>query len=105
MPKTVGIVHVFIAAKTAKNGLAELPDHAMPPIPAGTVVLEKTPGNLGQAKGVVKLPVGEQSGVRGDLGTMEFKLEATDEIDPQMGSSGFTRRVTRGLPIAMMVLH
>jgi len=36
---------------------------------------------------------------------MEFKLEATVEIDPQMGFSGFTRRVTRGAPIVMMVLH
>ncbi len=81
--QTVGIVYVFITAKTAKDGLTELPDHAMPPILASTAVLEKTPANLGQAKGVVKLPVGEQSGVRGDLGTMEFKLEAAVEIDPK----------------------
>jgi hypothetical protein len=36
---------------------------------------------------------------------MEFKLEATVEIDPQMGSSGVTRRVTRGWPVVMMVIH
>jgi hypothetical protein len=36
---------------------------------------------------------------------MEFKLEATVEIDPQMGSAGFTRRVTRGRLVPMMVLH
>jgi len=36
---------------------------------------------------------------------MEFKLEATVKFDPQMGLSGFTRRVTRGWPVVMMVLH
>ncbi len=35
----------------------------MPPVLAGTTVLEKTAANLGQAKGIVKLPVGEQSSV------------------------------------------
>ena len=89
----------------AANGLAELPDHAMPPVLAGTAVLEKTPGNLGQAKGIVKLPVGEKSSVGSDLGTVELKLHSTVEIDPQMGVSGFTRRVTWGLPVTLMVLH
>ena len=80
--QTVGVVHVVVATKTAKEGLAELPDHAMPPVLAGTTVLEKTPGDLGQAKGIVKLPVGEKSSVGSDLGTTEFELEATVEIDP-----------------------
>ena len=80
--QTVGVVHVVVAAKTAKHRLAELPDHAMPPVLAGTAVLEKTPGNLGQAKGIVKLPIGEKSSVGSDLGTTEFELEATVEIDP-----------------------
>ncbi len=61
--QTVGVVHVFIAAEASKNGLAELPDHAMPPILASTAVLEKVAGNVSQAKGMVKLPVVEKSGV------------------------------------------
>ena len=80
--QTVGVVHVVVAAKTAKHRLAELPDHAMPPVLAGTAVLEKTPGNLGQAKGIVKLPIGEKSSVGSDLGTVELKLQSTVEIDP-----------------------
>ena len=94
--QTVGVVHVVVATKTAKEGLAELPDHAMPPVLAGTAVLEKTPGNLGQAKGIVKLPIGEKSSVGSDLGTVELKLQSTVEIDPQLEVSGVTRRVTRG---------
>ncbi len=62
-PQTVGVVHVAVPAKASENGLTELPDQAMPPVLAGTAVLEKTPGNLGQAKGIVKLPVGEKSSV------------------------------------------
>ncbi len=65
-----------------KNRLTDLPDHAKPPVLAGTAVLEKTPGNLSQAKGIVKLPVGEKSSVGSDLGTVELKLQSTVEIGP-----------------------
>ena len=61
----------------------------MPPVLAGTAV---APGNLGQAKGIVKLPVGDKPSVGGDLGTVELKLQSTVEID------ALTRRVTSGLP-------
>ncbi len=61
--KTVGIVDVVISAKASKDRLPELPDHAMPPILASTAVLEKVAGNVSQTKGMVKLPVGEKSGV------------------------------------------
>ncbi len=80
--QTVGVVHVVVATKTAKNGLAKLPDHAMPPVLADTAVLEKTLGDLGQAKGIVKLPVGEKSSVGSDLGTVELKLQSMVEFDP-----------------------
>ena len=102
--QTVGIVHVVVATKTAKEGLAELPDHAMPPVLSGTAVLEKTPGNLGQAKDIVKLPIGEKSSVGSDLGTVELKLQSTVEIDPQRGLSAFTRRVTWGASVLMCIL-
>ena len=91
--QTVGVIHVVVATKTAKEGLAELPDHAMPPVRAGTAVLEKTPGNLGQAKGIVKLPIGEKSSVGSDLGTVELKLQAAVEYEPQNPRFRFTHRV------------
>jgi hypothetical protein len=65
--------------------------------------LKKAPGNLGQAKGIIKLPIGEQSGVRCDPGTVKLQLQATVEIDPQMGISAFTRRVTWGASVLMWV--
>ena len=66
----------------------------MPSVLAGTAVLENSPGNLGQAKGIVKLPIRQQPAVRGNLGTVKLQLQAAVEINPQRGLSAFTRRVT-----------
>ena len=81
--ETVGVVHVVIAANTPKCRLTELTHHAVPSVLAGTAVLGNILGNLGQAKGIVKLPIGEQPGVRGDLGTVKFRLQAAVKIDPK----------------------
>ena len=86
-------------------GMTKQSRHAVPSIFAGTAVLEKTPGPIAQAKGIVKLPIGEQSGIRCDPGTVKLQLQATVEIDPQMGLSGFTRRVTRGWLVVVLVSH
>ena len=50
-------------------------------------------GNLGQAKGIVKLSVGKLSGVGGDPGTVKFQLQATVKIDPKSVPFRFTHRV------------
>ena len=55
----------------------------MPSVLAGTAVLENIPGNLGQAKGIVKLSISEQPTVRGDLRTVKFQLQAAVKIDPK----------------------
>ena len=49
---------------------------------AFTAILENTLGHLSQAEGIVKLPVGEQPGIRGDLGTVEFKLQSIATAPP-----------------------
>ena len=66
-----------------ENGLAKLTRHAVPSVLAGTAILENTLGHLSQAEGIVKLPVGEQPGIRGDPGTVEFKLQSTVKNDPK----------------------
>ena len=60
---------------------------------AGTAVLENSPGNLGQAKGIIKLPIGQQPAVRGDLGPVKFQLQAAVEIDPKSVPFRFTHRM------------
>jgi len=44
----------------------------VPSVLAGTAILENIPGNLGQAKGIVKLSISEQPTVRSDLRTENF---------------------------------
>lgn len=55
--------------------------------------MENTLGHLSQAEGIVKLPIGEQTAIRGDLGTVEFKLQATLKNDPKARLFRFTHRV------------
>ena len=92
-PETAGVVHVFIAAKAPKYRLTELPRHAVPSVLAGTAILENIPGNLGQAKGIIKLPISEQPPVGSDLGAVKFQLQAAVEIDPKSVPFRFTHRV------------
>ena len=49
--------------------------------------------NLGQAKGIIKLPIGQQPAVRGDLGPVKFQLQAAVEIDPKSVPFRFTHRM------------
>ena len=81
--QTVGVVHIVIAAKAPENGLAKLTRHAVPSVLAGTAILETTLGHLSQAEGIVKLPVGEQPGIRGDLGTVEFQASIDGQKRPE----------------------
>ena len=90
--ETVGIVHVFIAAKASKHRLTELTRHAVPSVLAGTAVLENISGNRGQAKGIVKPPISEQPCVGGDLGTVRFLLRG-GQNRPKSLPSRFTHRV------------
>ena len=92
--QTLSIIHVFITANASKQRLAELTRHAVPSVLAGTAVLKNSPGNLCQAKGVIKLSIGEEPTVGGNLGTVELQLQSAVKIDPQRGLFAFTRRVT-----------
>ena len=51
--QTVGIVHVVVATKTAKNGLTELPYKTVVSILSTTGVREHVPGNLGQSESII----------------------------------------------------
>jgi hypothetical protein len=59
----------------------EGPRHAAPSVLDVTAVLKYTPGNLGQTKCIIKLPIGQQPASRGDLGTVKFKRQALVKID------------------------
>ncbi len=48
---------------------------------------------LARPEYIVQLAIGQESSVGGDPAAVEFELQAAVEIDPQMGLSGFTRRL------------
>ena len=91
--QTLSVVHIFITAKASKYRLTEQPRHAVPSVLAGTAIVESIPGSIGQAKSIVKFPIGKKPAVRGDLGTVKFELQTAVKINPQRGLSAFTRRV------------
>lgn len=62
-------------------------------------------GNLGQAKGIIKLSIGEQPTVRRDFGAKKFQLQAAVKIAPKSvplvltGSARLTFRRRRRPPL------
>ena len=89
----VGVVHVVVAAKASENGLAELPDHAMLPVLAGTTVGKNIASHRSKFNGGIKLSIGEQTGVSSDLGPVELQLQTAVKIDPKAPLFRFTRLV------------
>ncbi len=103
--ETPGGVHVFITAKASKYRLTKLPRHAVPSVLAGAAVVENIPGGTGQAKGIVKLPIGEQTGVGSDLETVKSQLQTAVEINPRRDLSAFTRWVVRSASVLMCICY
>ena len=91
--ESVSVVHVFISIKATKHRLTKLSHYAVPSVLTSTAVLENILGNLGEAKSIVKLPISEHPVIRGDLRTMEFKIQAVVKIDPKAVPFRFTHRV------------
>ena len=89
-PKTVSIVHVFIAAKAPERGLAKQSGHPVPSVPPGSRVHKTLFGHLGQSESIIKFPVGQKPRIGSDLGTVEFQLQPTVEIQPQNPRFTFT---------------
>ena len=83
--ETVGVVYVLITTKATKHRLTELPRHAVPSVLAGTAVLENSPGNLGQAKGIIKLPTPRTTRWRGS--TRLFRGKTSGRVSRRHGVS------------------
>ena len=56
---------------------------------ASTPARQHRPTEVGQAENIIQLTVDQEASVRGDLAVVEFQLQATVEIGPQMRLSGF----------------
>ena len=72
----------IVATKTAMNGLAKLPDHAMPPVLAGYGGLKRPPATSVRPMGIVKLHLGDKPSVGMTLEPMELKLQSSGAEKP-----------------------
>jgi hypothetical protein len=52
-------------------------------VPARRVIKRRGAHLIRQAEGVVEFPIGQQSGIGRNAGSVKFQLDATVEIDPQ----------------------
>jgi hypothetical protein len=70
----------------------------VPRVLAAPALRQSRTRQIGQPERVVQFPVGQQAGVRGDAGPVEFQLQAAVEIDPQSAVIRFTRWVFHARP-------
>ncbi len=100
---SLGIVHVLVARQPIEHRLPQQGRQQVARVLAAPQVRQRRPAEVGQAENLVQLAVGQEPSAGSDFGPMELQFQAAVEIDPQMGFSGFTRRVTRVSPVVMTV--
>jgi hypothetical protein len=54
-------------------------------VPSGTAFPEVVVGSVGQTQSIIKLSEGQETGVGGDGGTVEFQPDFRIEMEPQRG--------------------
>ena len=91
--QTVGVDHVVVSAKAAKDRLAEPPDKIEATVLPTPGVHECVSGNLDQSERIIQFPVRQQPSVGRDLGAVEFQFQAAAEIDPKAPLFRFSHRV------------
>ena len=99
MAEAVGVIDILLSGETAEHRLPELRRQGLVIVLAGPQVGQHLSGYLGQAKGIVQFPEGEQPGIRRDPRTMELQLEAAVESDPQIARFQFTRHKLHAQPL------
>ncbi len=91
--QTLSVIGVLIARKLAVNRLPEQSGKTVLSVIARPNVTQSGINCRGKTKCVIKLSVGEQSSVTGDLGSMKFELQFAVKIEPQSVLACFTHWV------------
>ena len=73
--------------------MPELVDQTMARVPSLACVREKFSSHPGQAQRLIQLAECEQTGVAGDMGSLELDLHCGAETDPKCLLASFTHRV------------
>ena len=84
---------VLVAIQATEDGLAKQSCHLVLAVLAGARIDELVANHVRQPERVIELSVGKQSGIGGDPGTVELKLQAAVEIELRSAIIRFTRWV------------
>ena len=77
----------------------------MPSVLAGATVDQHLAPEVAQSKNVVEFPIGKQTSVGGDPGTVELELDPPVEIDPKRLLLRFTHWVCHDRPAQPVTTH
>ncbi len=86
----VGVVDVLVSGKPAEYRLAEHANQIMATVPTRAAINQVLSRDNHQAERVIEVAIGQQARIGGDAGTVELKLEAAVEIEPQGGGLSLT---------------
>jgi hypothetical protein len=78
--QALSVIEVLIPGQPTEEGLTQERGQAVARVAAGACVLQHVGGCVGELEGVVEFAVGQQAGVAGDFGAMEFEAEAAIEL-------------------------
>jgi hypothetical protein len=81
-PEPIRIVHVLVSSEPPEHRLPDLTGQGMAAILARPGISETLPGKLCQAKGIIKLAKGEQTGIGRDLGAANSSLTRRSNVRP-----------------------
>ena len=82
-PQPVGVVDVLVSGKPTEHRLAQHAHQIVATVPARATVNQVLLRDGHQAERVIKLAIGQQSGIRGDARTVKLQLETAVEIEPE----------------------
>ncbi|ACL57905.1 hypothetical protein Mnod_2954 [Methylobacterium nodulans ORS 2060] len=91
MRQPVSIMQVLVSGEPPEDRLANLGSQRFAAILARPDVGEGFSGQVCQAKGIIKIPKGQQTSIGCHSRTVEFQLQAGIEHDPESGIVFFTR--------------
>ena len=88
--QALSVVEVLVPGEPTEEGLTQERGKAVARVAAGPCVVQHVGGRVGELQGVVEFAVGQESGIAGDVGPVEFDAEPAIEL----GSEWLGREIT-----------
>jgi len=89
----LGVVDILIPGQATVNRPAQQRRHAVADVVAGPEVKQVSGNQLRQSRRIIKIAIGEKTGVRTDPRSVELQLDGAVESEPQRVLACFTHEV------------